>query len=182
MRDLNLSLSTGTSTAEWFHQRVAGLDAASNSSSSDRRKRKRMQELDALIQSKVQSSHPHYAAAGLAALLEIPVDDNRMAAVLGHEIAHCILRHPQEQMGDSLIGELMRCAARVSSLDSADSLSASPFCPSCSLFCFTRVMCGPPCWSNFSATKCPTKLPKCSSAYRTRGRTSTPPHAPSEPN
>jgi len=41
--------------------------------------------------------------------MEIPVSDGRMAAVLGHEVSHCMLRHSQERAGDSLIGELLRC-------------------------------------------------------------------------
>jgi hypothetical protein len=69
-----------------------------------------MQEADAFIQAHIKSPHQHCVMSGdVAALMEIPVSDNRMAAVLGHEISHCMLRHAQERAGDSLIGELLRC-------------------------------------------------------------------------
>jgi hypothetical protein len=92
---------------------VLGLNAALGSSSSDRRQRSRMREIDNLIQTKVCSVHRHFATSGdIASLLEVPLDDNRIAAVLGHEISHCILRHGQEQIGESLLGELVRCVPR----------------------------------------------------------------------
>ena len=84
--------------------------AASDSSPAARRQRQRMQDADALIQTHMKSAHQHCVLSGdVAALMEIPVSDGRMAAVLGHEVSHCMLRHSQERAGDSLIGELLRC-------------------------------------------------------------------------
>ncbi len=108
----NLQLRTGTSTAEWFHGQVLGLlqRAASDTSPAARRQQQRMQQVDEFIQAQIKTPHQHFVMSGdVGSLMEIPVSNNRMAAVLGHEISHCILRHTQERMGDSLIGELMRC-------------------------------------------------------------------------
>jgi Zn-dependent protease with chaperone function len=69
-------------------------------------------QLDRRIQSMVKGTHIHSVMLGdSCTLLELPLDDNRIAAVLGHELSHCLLRHNQEQRGDSLIKELLRCSA-----------------------------------------------------------------------
>jgi hypothetical protein len=74
----------------------------------------RSKELDNRLQAQVKGVHSHVLLLGdTATLLEIPVDDNRIAAVVGHEISHCIMRHISEQRGDSLITELFRFTADV---------------------------------------------------------------------
>ena len=106
----------GTSTVEWFHEGLINnsLTAASNPlNSSQWLQRARLKHIDNLVHAQVEGVHSHNLLLGnTGTLLEIPVDDNRIAAAVGHEISHCIMRHISEGRGDSLISELCRCRAR----------------------------------------------------------------------
>jgi hypothetical protein len=93
-----------------------------------------LKDIDYRVQAQVKGLHAHNILMGdIGTLLEIPLDDDRIAACVGHEVSHCILRHISEQRGDSLITELCRYAARCARdatfFTSCASLPAvSPFC------------------------------------------------------
>ena len=101
---------------EWFHQGLTNncLPAAPDTlNSSQSLQRACLQRIDNTMHAQVANIHCHNVLNGTTGtLLEIPVDDHRVAAVAGHEIAHCIMRHISEARGRSLISELCRFTAR----------------------------------------------------------------------